>query len=151
MKQATAWIVKTVLSFLLFVVTAVAVWLGGGVPDLVFGNFFQSGFGPLGCLPFIFIVFPLCCCVVGLCGAWIWKKCLGFRGRWGFLLAIVSFIVTGFTSGFLFEQLPLLAHGLTFAQHVAFHVSASLFSSQVAFWGFSGVMRIGWKRRRVGS
>lgn len=124
-----------------------AVLLGGGPDDM---DFLQSGWGPMGSSLFVLGGLSLCSWLVGAIAAAVWKKRFCFAWRWGIILAIASFLVVLLGSVFI-EALPLLKPWLTLTERFIVHILFSLLPSQVAFWGFSGVMRIGWKRRRVGS
>ena len=113
-------------------------------------DFLERGWGPLGSLPFVLGGLSLCSWLVGAIAAAVWKKRFCFAWRWGIILAIASFLVVLLGSVFI-EALPLLKPWLTLTERFIVHTLFSLLPSQVAFWGFSGVMQIGWKSRLVGS
>jgi D-alanyl-lipoteichoic acid acyltransferase DltB (MBOAT superfamily) len=104
----------------------------------------------MGSAPFVLGGLSLCSWLVGAIAAAVWKKRFCFAWRWGIILAIASFLVVLLGSVFI-EALPLLKPWLTPTERFIAHTLFSLLPSQVAFWGFSGVMRIGWKSRLVGS
>lgn len=127
---------------------AVLLVLLGGEPRYL--DFLERGWGPMGSSPFVIGGLSLCSWLVGAIAAAVWKKRFCFAWRWGIILAIASFLVVLLGSVFI-EALPLLKPWLPLTERFIVHILFSLLPSQVAFWGFSGVMRIGWKSRRVGS
>jgi len=147
MKYVLARIAIGVLVVCVTPLAVLAVLLEGGPGDL---DFLQSGWGPMGSSLFVLGGLSLCSWLVGAIAAAVWEKRFCFAWRWGILLAIASFLAVLLGSVFI-EALPVLKPWLELPERFIVHTLFSLLPSQVAFWGFSGVMRIGWKSRLVGS
>jgi hypothetical protein len=143
-------LVKILLSVLVVSATMMAIWWGGALPELA-GIHYKDNMGFV-CLffycPFMFLPWS---CVAGACSAAIWKRRFRFSGDRGLLLAGAAFVAVLLVGSLLIEALPLWQSSPMLVARLFAHVSFSFFPSQVAFWGFAAVMRIGWKRRRVGS
>ena len=147
MKYVLARIAICILVLCVTTLWVLLVLLKGGSGGL---DFIDSSFGGMVSSAYALGGLSLCSWLVGAIAAAVWKKRFCFAWRWGIILAIASFLVVLLGSVFI-EALPLLKPWLTLTERFIVHTLLSLLPSQVAFWGFSGVMRIGWKRRRVGS
>jgi len=141
---------KILLSVLVVSATMTAIWWGGALPELI--GIHWNNDRSLVCF-LVFCPWTLLpwSCVVGACSAAIWKRRFHFSGDRSLLLAGAAFVAVLPVGGLLIEALPLWQSTPMLVARLFAHVSFSFFPSQVAFWGFAIVMRIGWERRRAGS
>jgi len=145
MKKA---ILKGVVGVVVVLATAGGVYVGGMLPELVQGDFVIAGWGPGLVIWLCFL--PL---------LWVWAILVGgfvagFWRRRGFPPEIalpLSFVATLLVFG---PSLLMLLYGSAawrgsyeLTGRVVVLASLSFFPSQVAYWGFAIVMRIGWKRQ----
>jgi len=144
-------ILKGVVGVVVVLATAGGVYVGEILPVLIRGDF--AGVGGVGFIIWLYFL-PLLwvwAMLVGGLGAGFWR-CRGFAPEIALPLSMVATLLV-----FGPSLLMLLSgseawegsYGLT--GRIVALASLSFFPSQVAFWGFAIVMRIGWKRRRVGS
>jgi hypothetical protein len=141
-------IFKVLVGLVVVLATAGGVFVGGVLPELVLGSFVRgsdAGFAWLFFLPLLWTWTLL----VGGLGAGFWRRC-GFAPEIALPLSLVATLL-------VFGPSLLMLYGYTawaitsgLAERIVALASLSFFPSQVAFWGFAIVMRIGWKRRRVG-
>jgi len=132
------------VAILIVVVPAahVAAWLGIGIEESAGIRALPRGdFGALGAMWCLIFWLGLWSILIGLLAAWLWHRRLRWRRLPALALAGVAFILVLTPSLILLDWLPWAPVGLL-AKVAALALSA-FFPSQVTFWGFMLVFRMG--------
>jgi hypothetical protein len=138
---------QSVISVLVFCATAIAVWFGGALPELLGYRWCQQHDAMIFIGLVILTAGVVWSSLTGILCAWAWKRRYGFLWQAGFVLACVAFLFVFALSCVLLKNrifgAPIWKYDVGVLGQITVLLSLSVFPSQVAFWGFALVARIG--------